>query len=107
MTGSRKSHTDGRGNWFLFRSLRYGISIKIAEHVASTVRRDGCVIGHHAPLPRVEAQGSDRAARRDAVSAPRRPRRVAAASAHLARLHARHRSPRHGHGGRRKGDEER
>lgn len=64
--------------------------------------RDGCVIGHHAPLPRAEAQGSDRAAsRRDAVSAPRRRRRKHRRhrAARSSRLHACNRIASHGYGG--------
>lgn len=77
------------------------------EQPTRAVWRDGCVNGHHAPLPRAEAQGSDRAAsRRDAVSAQRRRRRRRR-PARPTRLHSRHCSPRHGHGRRRSGDEER
>lgn len=74
----------------------------ISEQKARANWRDGCVIGHHAPLPRAEAQGSDRAAsRRDAVSAQRRRRRRRRQhlAAHITRLHARNCITSHGYGG--------
>lgn len=77
------------------------------EQYARQVRRYGCVIGHHAPLPWAEAQGSDRAAnRRYAVSAPRRHRRPRPklqrhTRSSVARLRARNSTTGHGHGGRR------
>lgn len=75
------------------------------------MRRYGCVSGHHAPLPRAEAQGSDRAARR-APRAPRccvsaKRRSPAARPAGPSSLHARHRTSSHGYGGRCQGNEER
>lgn len=94
----------------------FNTTLSRSSEPARAVWRDGCVSGHHAPLPRAEAQGSDRAAgRRDAVSAQRRRRQRRAlgtrhahpARERCARIRYRHSSPSYGHGGRRKGDEER